>query len=78
MGSITVRNLPDRVIRKLKQLAKQNRSSMEAEVRKILQREVMDRGLLLDVIKTDLDRQPEATTTEQVDAWIRESRERPV
>ena len=76
MASITVRNLSEELIGRLKAQAKRNGRAMEAEVRSILEREVMDRRLLLDVIEAELELQSEPTSPKQVDAWIRRSRER--
>ncbi len=40
MGTVTIRNLDDRVVKKLKASAKENNRSLEAELREILSKEV--------------------------------------
>lgn len=77
MASVTVRNVPDRVIQGIKNRAKRHGTSMEAEIRDILENEVMDRELLLELIESEVGTRPRSTTAEEVDRWIRSSRERP-
>ncbi len=76
MASVTVRNLPDGVIQGIKSQARRHGTSMEAEIRDILERETMDRQLLLRLVEEEVRDQPRATTAEEVDRWIRSSRER--
>ncbi len=49
---------------------------MEAEIRDMLEKEVMDRQLLFRLIEEEVRDQPRATTAEEVDRWIRSSPER--
>lgn len=75
MGTITVRNLPQRVIDDLKLRATRNGHSMEQEVREILARETGDREELFRRIK-ELRKETGRVPGEQVLRWIREGRER--
>ena len=43
MGTVTIRNLDDGVVKKLKAAAKENHRSLEAELREILSNEVRHR-----------------------------------
>lgn len=49
---------------------------MEAEIREILQKEVVDRQLLFRLIEKEVGSQKRATTADEVNRWIRSSRER--
>ena len=78
MGTLTIRNLGDRVIETLEARAKANRRSLEAEVRCILTQTV-DRGIRIDHFrKRTLDTSHAAPSVPQTDsvALLREDRER--
>src|SRR6266566_3321914 len=51
MATLTVRNVPTKVVKSLKTLARRNRRSMEQEVRAVLEQHVGDRLALLDQIE---------------------------
>ena len=51
MATLTIRNVPTKVVTSLKSLARRNRRSMEQEVRAVLEQHVGDRGALLDEIE---------------------------
>ena len=51
MPTLTIRNIPDHVIRSLKSLAARNARSMEQEVREILEENVIDRISTLEQIE---------------------------
>lgn len=76
MAQLTIRNLDDRVYQRLRDHAKLNHRSLEAEVRAVLERAVMpDRAALLREI--DRIRAESAKHhTGDVTAWIREDRDR--
>ena len=76
MASVTVRNIPDRVIRGIKEQAKRRGTSMEAEIRAILETEVLDRAVLFRLIEEEGRKQARPTTADEVDRWIRSSRQR--
>jgi len=50
MATLTVRNVPTKVVKSLKTLARRNRRSMEQEVRAVLAQHVGDRLSLLNEI----------------------------
>lgn len=76
MAQLTIRNLDDRVYQRLRDQAKLNHRSLEAEVRAILEHAVTpDRAALLremDRIREESAKHPTADVT----AWIREDRDR--
>ncbi len=73
MGAITVRNLPDDVIDRLKQAAAANGRSMEQEVRDLLEQRYASRDAILDRARR---RWPEDSrvTAEELDQWRRQGR----
>jgi plasmid stability protein len=52
MPTITIRNLPDKVLKSLKEIARRNRNSMEQEVRNIITCHVMDKSTAMNVIES--------------------------
>ena len=76
MATITVRNLSEDVVEKLKERARLNGRSMEQEVRQILESCTLDRTAVLEKIKASWKRQTRPTTAEEVNRWIREMRDR--
>ena len=75
MATLTVRNVPPRVVTTLKMLAKRNRRSMEQEVRAVLEEHVGDREALLEQIErawAQKARRPKAT---EIDEWLRVGRD---
>jgi plasmid stability protein len=75
MASLTVRNLPDRLVDRLKRMAKGHGNSMEQEVREILQEKLESRSDLLDRIQERARRIP-SPTAEEVNDWISDARNR--
>ena len=78
MGNLTVRNLDDRVIAELKQEAKRNERSLEAEIRHLLTQRVSSRLRVADFLERS-ERLAETTTgTSQTDSTmlLREDRDR--
>ena len=70
MATLTVRNLPTRVVKSLKTLARRNRRSMEQEVRAVLEQYVGDRLALLEEIEESWTRQARRPKPREVEAWI--------
>jgi len=70
MATLTVRNVPSKVVRSLKNLARRNRRSMEQEVRAVLEEHVGDRQAVLDEIERSWGRQHRRPKPREVDAWI--------
>lgn len=74
MPTLTIRNLPARVVRSLKALAKRNRRSMEQEVRELIEGYVGDRLSAIDQIERAWNSQRRAPAAGEIDAWLREGR----
>jgi hypothetical protein len=70
MATLTIRNLPARVVKSLKSLARRHKRSMEQEVRTLLEQHVGDRTALLDEIEQSWIRQTRRPHADEVDAWI--------
>lgn len=75
MATLTVRNVPTKVVKSLKTLARRNRRSMEQEVRAVLEQHVGDRRALLDEIEQSWARQTRRPQAHEVDSWIRAGRQ---
>ena len=78
MGSLTIRNLDDRVIDKLKVQAKQNHRSLEGEVRHLLSQQVDRRARIIDFRERTGKLTSLTTDTRQTDSvkLLREDRDR--
>jgi Antitoxin FitA-like, ribbon-helix-helix len=74
MATLTIRNVPTKVVKSLKTLARRNRRSMEQEVRAVLEQHVGDRRALLDEIEQSWTRQTRRPRAHEVDAWIQTGR----
>lgn len=70
MATLTVRNVPPEIVKSLKALARQNRRSMEQEVRVLLEEYVGERLALLEQIEAGWARQARQPSAREVDAWI--------
>ncbi len=70
MPTITVRNVPPRVVKSLKTLARENRRSMEQEVRALLQEVAGDRLALLEQIEAAWTRQARRPRAREIEGWI--------
>ncbi len=70
MATLTIRNVPPEVVKSLKALARENRRSMEQEVRALLAECVGDRLALLEQIEAAWARQTRRPEAQEVDAWI--------
>ena len=74
MATITVRNLPEKVVRALKERAKRNGKSMEQEVREILEAQALDRAEILRRIEEEIwPKLRRPIKAEEIDAWIEET-----
>ena len=74
MATLTIRNVPAKVVKSLKTLARRNRRSMEQEVRTVLEQHVGDRLALLDEIEQSWARQTRRPKAPEVNAWIQVGR----
>ena len=70
MATLTIRNVPPKVVRSLKTLARRNQRSMEQEVRAVLEQHAGDRLALLDQIEQSWARQTRRPKPHEIDAWI--------
>ena len=70
MPTITVRNVPPKVVQSLKALAKRHNRSMEQEVRELLEGYVAERRAILDQIEAGWQGQTRRPTAAEVDAWM--------
>ncbi len=74
MATITVRNLADDVVERLKETARLKGHSMEQEVRELLESRYSSRAALFGRIEERWDRLPPATKKE-IDQWTEEGRD---
>ena len=70
MPTLTIRNVPTKVVRSLKALARRRRHSMEQEVRELLEAHVAERRSVVEQIEAGWARQTRRPTATEVDAWI--------
>jgi len=70
MPTLTIRNVPTRIVRSLKALARRRRRSMEQEVRELLEAHLAERRSVLEQIEAQWARQSRRPTPAEVDAWI--------
>lgn len=70
MPTLTIRNVPTKVVRSLKALARRRRRSMEQEVRELLEAHVAERRSVLEQIAAGWARQTRRPTAAEVDTWI--------
>jgi plasmid stability protein len=70
MPTITVRNVPPRVVQSLKALAKRHNRSMEQEVRDLLEGYVVERRAILDQIEAGWQVQARRPTAAEIDTWM--------
>jgi len=75
MANLTIRNVPPRVVKSLKSLARRNRRSMEQEVRELLEESVGDRLSVLEQLEAAWEEQSRRPTATEVETWIRAGRE---
>jgi plasmid stability protein len=75
MATLTIRNVPEKVAKSLKNLAKKNRRSMEQEVRELISEHVGERASVLDQIQASWGKQARRPTATEVEGWISAGRE---
>ncbi len=74
MATLTIRNVPTKIVKSLKSLARRNRRSMEQEVRGVLEQHVGDRLALLEEIEQSWARQTRRPKASEVESWIQAGR----
>jgi plasmid stability protein len=72
--TLTIRNVPLRVVQSLKALARRRGRSMEQEVREIVEEQVSDREAVLRQIEASWSRQRRRPTAAEVDRWLEAGR----
>ena len=70
MPTLTIRNVPARVVKSLKALARRRRRSMEHEVRELLEAHVAERRSVLEQMETGWARQTRRPTAAEINTWI--------
>jgi plasmid stability protein len=75
MATLTIRNVPEKVAKSLKTLARKNHRSMEQEVREIIGQHVGERLSVLDQIEAARGKQTRRPTAAEVEGWIAMGRE---
>lgn len=73
-ATLTIRNVPLRVVRSLKSLAKSHRRSMEQEVRELLEEYVGERTAVLQQIEASWQTQSRRPRASEIEKWIQASR----
>jgi plasmid stability protein len=74
-ATLTIRNVPMRIVRGLKSLARRSGRSMEQEVRDLLEQHVAERSSVLRQIEASWKRQSRRPSAAEVDAWMTTGRE---
>jgi plasmid stability protein len=69
-ATLTIRNVPLRVVRNLKSLAKARHRSMEQEVRDLLEEFVGDRSVVLRQIEASWEAQARRPSVAEIDKWV--------
>ena len=70
MATLTIRNVPPRIVQSLKSLAQRHGRSMEQEVREIIEERVADREAVLGQIEAGWRDQRRRSTAAEVDRWF--------
>ena len=74
MSTLTVRKVPEPVMKSLKELAARNRRSVEEQVRQLLAETVADRFAACELIEVAWTRQARPTQRAEIAAWLSLSR----
>ena len=73
MATVTIRNLPDGVVQRIKQRASAKGHSMEQEIKELLENRYAEKAAVLEEIRQSWKTLPE-TTSGEIDAWRAEGR----
>lgn len=76
MATLTIRNLPQDVVERLKERAKRHGRSMEQEAREILGQRLASRGELLSEMRARWSSIGSPPTASEVSGWIEAGRRR--
>ena len=77
MVTITIRNVPEDVVARLKKVAANNGRSMEQELRELLKTKYPSRAEVLDRVERRWETLP-PVSAEEINQWIAEARNHPV
>ena len=70
MPTLTIRNMPPRVVQSLKSLAHQHGRSMEQEVLELIEEHVVERAAILEQIEASWGEQHRRPSAAEVDSWL--------
>jgi plasmid stability protein len=70
VATLTIRNVPARVVRNLKALATRQGKSMEQQVRDLLEEHAGDRSAVLEQIEASWNKQARRPSGGEIDDWI--------
>jgi plasmid stability protein len=70
MPTLTIRNVPPRIVQSLKSLARRHGRSMEQEVREVIEEHVTEREAVLGQIEASWGEQRRRTNAAEVDRWL--------
>jgi plasmid stability protein len=70
MPTLTVRNVPARVVQSLKALARRHNRSMEQELRDLIEGHVAERRAVLDQIEAGWTAQTRRPSAVEIDTWM--------
>lgn len=74
MPTLTIRNVPPRIVQSLKSLARRNRRSMEQEVREVIEEHVAEREAVLEQVEASWGEQRRRPSAAEVDRWLETGR----
>lgn len=74
-ATLTIRNVPTRVVKGLKALARRREQSMEQAVRELLAAQIEDRASVLRQIEASWANQKRRPSAAEIDSWIANGRE---
>jgi plasmid stability protein len=75
MATLTIRNVPPKIVKTLKNLARRNRRSMEQEVRAVLEEHAGDRESLLAQVESAWAKQARRPSAAEIEQWLKVGRE---
>jgi len=70
MPTLTIRNVPQHLIKSLKELASRNGRTLEQEAREILENHFGEQPSVLDQIEASWSEQSRRPTADEMETWI--------
>ena len=74
MPTLTIRNVPARIVQSLELLARRHGRSLEEEVRELIEDHVAERDAVLEQIEASWGEQRRRPTAAEVDRWLKTGR----